>query len=104
MKKLNFFLIGILLLNTLALAQFDKYGGWLKLKGTKTGFFHTQQIGGRWWLVSPEGNAFFMKGVGGLDRRNNSPADLRNLAKQLKGWNFNSIGGSAAGKVMRIPY
>ena len=104
MKRLTIILIGlILLLNSLALAQYDKYGGWLNLKGMKTGFFHTQQIDGRWWLVSPEGNAFFMKGVGGFDR-NTSPNDLKNLAKQLKGWNFNSIGGSATGQVMGIPY
>src|ERR1035437_6727629 len=35
----------------------DSCGGWLELKGTKTGFFHTEQIQSRWWLVSPEGNA-----------------------------------------------
>src|ERR1035441_10146170 len=39
----------------------DSYGGWLELKGTKTGYFHTEQIQSRWWLVSPEENAFFSK-------------------------------------------
>ena len=43
--------------------DYDRYGGWMKLAGTKTGFFHTQQIDGRWWLVTPEGHAFFSKGV-----------------------------------------
>ncbi len=25
-------------------ATYDSYGGWLELKGKKTGFFHTEQI------------------------------------------------------------
>src|ERR1035441_10372022 len=27
-------------------------GGWLELKGTKTGFFHTEQLPNRWWLYA----------------------------------------------------
>jgi len=42
---------------------YDRYGGWTGLKGKRTGFFHAEQIDGRWWLVSPEGNVFFSKGV-----------------------------------------
>ena len=48
----------------------DAYGG---LKGSgaalglrKTGFFHVEQAGGRWMLVTPEGNAFFQLGVCGI--------------------------------------
>ncbi len=41
--------------------NYDPYGGWLRLAGTKTGFFHTQQIDGRWWLVTPDGHMFFSK-------------------------------------------
>lgn len=44
-------------------AEWDEYGG---LKGTQqkynlksTGFFYTQKIDGRWWLVDPLGNVFF---------------------------------------------
>jgi hypothetical protein len=37
--------------------------GWLEVKGKKTGFFHIEQIQDRWWSRSPEGNAFFSKGV-----------------------------------------
>lgn len=43
--------------------DYDEYGGWKKIQGQKTGFFHTQKIAGKWWLVSPEGNAFFSKGI-----------------------------------------
>ena len=80
-------------------AQYDTYGGWLKLKGKKTGFFHVEQLDGRWWLVTPDGNVFFAKGVDSVDLgpdRNNPPPDPEKaaaaLARQLKGWGFNSAG------------
>jgi len=28
-----------------------------------TGFFHTEQVGERWWLVTPDGHAFYSHGV-----------------------------------------
>lgn len=40
----------------------DTYGGFTDIKGKKTGFFHTQKIDNRWWLVTPEGHGFF--GIG----------------------------------------
>lgn len=41
----------------------DKFGGWKAKRLTKTGFFHTEYDGRRWWLVSPEGNAFLSFGI-----------------------------------------
>ena len=82
-----------------AFAQYDSYGGWTKLQGKKTGFFHTEQIGGRWWLVTPEGNAFYSKGVEAVDLsadKKKPPADkekaAKDVARQLKFWNFNTVG------------
>ena len=43
--------------------QLDTYGGHTDIKGEKTGFFHTEKIDGRWWLVTPEGNAFWGMGI-----------------------------------------
>ena len=43
--------------------QYDRYGGVLSLKGTTTGWFHVEEIGGRWYFVTPEGHAFFSLGV-----------------------------------------
>lgn len=87
------------LITSSALAQYDSYGGWTKLQGKKTGFFHTEQIKGRWWLVTPEGNAFYSKGVETVDfgpDRRNPPADKEKAAaavvRQLRSWNFNTIG------------
>jgi len=43
--------------------ELDTYGGFTDIQGEKIGFFHTQKIGGRWWLVTPEGNAFWGMGI-----------------------------------------
>ena len=87
-------------------AQHDAYGGWTKLHGRKTGFFHTEQIGGRWWLVTPEGNAFFARGVGGLDFGEDSelsPEQYKTLAERLKTWGFNCV-QTKAGVVPGMAY
>lgn len=41
----------------------SKYGGWTELKFDATGYFHTHHDGNRWWLVDPEGYAFFSTGM-----------------------------------------
>ena len=41
----------------------DTYGGRLDVSLQKTGWFHTQKSSGRWWLVTPDGHAFFSLGV-----------------------------------------
>jgi hypothetical protein len=42
----------------------DDYGGRLDVHALhRTGWFHTQKADGRWWLVTPEGHAFFSLGV-----------------------------------------
>ena len=43
--------------------QLDQYGGFLDIKGKRTGFFHTEQINDRWWLVTPDGHGFFGIGI-----------------------------------------
>lgn len=99
MKWLITFFLLFLLTPAYSWAQYDTYGGWSKLQGKKTGFFHIEQINERWWLVTPEGNVFFAKGVESIDLgpdRNNPIADPKKaameLALQLKSWNFNTAG------------
>ena len=79
------------------------------MKGEKTGFFHAQRIEGRWWLVTPEGNAFFSKGVDNVsyapeaDSSPKAPDDLAawaaTAAGQLHGWNFNTAGAWSASQL-----
>ena len=39
--------------------RLDKFGGWMdRPKETATGFFRTQKIADRWWLIDPEGYRF----------------------------------------------
>ena len=45
-------------------ADRDKFGGWTaggRLEAT--GHFRTEKIGGKWWLVDPDGNLFWSHGV-----------------------------------------
>lgn len=90
--------------------EYDKYGGWVKLKGKKTGFFHIEQINGRFWFVTPEGNAFFSKGVcsvntdGAEDEKElKKPEASQQWAKttvqRLRGWGLNTAGCWTADEV-----
>ena len=40
-------------------AELDQYGGWTAIKGKKTGFFHIEEIDGRNWFITPDGNVFY---------------------------------------------
>ena len=45
----------------------DQYGGWAggpQLEAT--GFFRTEKVNGKWWLVDPDGLLFFSHGVDGV--------------------------------------
>lgn len=39
------------------------FGGWTALKREATGFFRREKIDGKWWLIDPEGYAFFSNGI-----------------------------------------
>ena len=41
------------------------YSGIEQIKSKATGFFRVEEIDGRWWMIDPNGNGFFMKGVNG---------------------------------------
>jgi hypothetical protein len=43
--------------------SFSKWGGWQEKTFEKTGFFHKQFDGQRWWLVDPDGHAFWSAGL-----------------------------------------
>jgi hypothetical protein len=48
-----------------------EYGGYKNKKlGEETGFFHTQKIDGRWWLVCPHGHLFWYFGCDNVDPDN----------------------------------
>jgi hypothetical protein len=59
--------LGLLLCGSACLLaqRLDKYGGSMDLQcsGGAANRFYTEKIGDRWWLCTPEGNAFWLKGV-----------------------------------------
>lgn len=88
--------------------EFDKYGGYLSIKAKKTGHFHVEKIGGRHFLVTPDGHGFLSVGVthtGGISRPEGSKCDYfhehcggdwnkanRQLLQQFRNWGYNSLG------------
>jgi hypothetical protein len=91
---------------------FDQYGGWAGHDLTATGFFRTERVDGRWWLVTPDGHPFFSNGVnnvtpvGSVDRNGHAAYHEAVLAKygsdqawaaaqapRLRGWGMNTLGG-----------
>ena len=91
----------------------DQFGGWPNLTGAKTGWFHTQKIEGRWWLVTPDGNAFFSKGVDNISYKPETstspkvPSDpgvwAAATVRQLRDWKFNTAGAWSAEEIDRQP-
>ena len=56
----------------------DKYGGWAKgPKFQATGFFRTQKVKGKWWLVDPDGNLFFSHGIDCVRMTDSTPIEER---------------------------
>ena len=57
----------------------DRFGGWMGKKFEATGFFRVEKDD-RWWLVSPEGNAFLSFGI------NHLQAEFWNQDYNRKAW------------------
>jgi hypothetical protein len=53
------------------------YGGFTNQQLKATGFFRTEQVGGRWWIVCPDGHPFFSTGINGISAWAGSPVDER---------------------------
>ncbi len=95
-------------------ADLDKYGGLSASKEAATGFFHTAKIGGRWWLVDPDGGLFINVGVASVKTIGASGAEaaLTNKFSSRTGWanatvallrdnGFNGTGGWTEDEVLQ---
>lgn len=49
--------------NPIVEPQKSQFGGWMVWQKEATGFFRTEKIDGRWWIVDPLGYPFIHKGV-----------------------------------------
>ena len=43
--------------------KLNQYGSWLQDKKGTTGFFRTELINNRWWIIDPDGYPYYFKGV-----------------------------------------
>ncbi len=73
-------------------AALDQYGGLLGRKEKATGFFYPRKIGGRWWLVDPEGGLFLNKAIVAVSQMNGPLA--RDAFKKNYGNDSNWVAGA----------
>lgn len=66
--------------------ELDGYGGNKALKLTATGFFRTEKVGDRWFLVTPDGNAYFDAAMANVTASNASE-EAKAAFKDLYGTN-----------------
>ena len=95
-------------------ADLDEYGGLKSARGKATGFFHTEKINGRWWLVDPAGGLFLSKGVNSVNNgRTAGPKEAlkqkfgdqaglaRGTTSLLRENGFNCVGAWSTNSVLR---
>ena len=73
----------------------DKYGGLASQKYAATGFFHTQKLGDRWWLIDPEGHPFLFVGVVSVNPGTAAAqqgADFKSKFGTPEGWATKTVG------------
>ena len=107
-------------------SSYDEFGGFVLLKGRRTGFFHIEKIEGEFWIVDPEGNLFVSKGVNHVSywadyaptlgynpyntavsgKYGSADAWAEETVKRLLGWGFNTIGAWSSEETFtkKMPY
>jgi len=91
-------------------AKLNKYGGSLDLPREKaTGFFRTQKIGGRWWLIDPEGCRFYHVGINtvceprDVKKKFGSPEQwAEKVTTQFRDAGFNGLGNGSSGRLQKV--
>jgi hypothetical protein len=95
----------------------DQYGGYtaLPVPGGPTGFFRLGKIGNRWVFATPEGNAFWYRGVqhateswlvdGVISSKYGGDAEQwgTHRNQRLLAWGFNAIGQGTSTRGLPIP-
>jgi hypothetical protein len=82
---------------------YDQYGGYQNTQAKATGFFHVEQVDGKWWFVDPIGHWFLstsVNGIGGRGGRDGGAgAQPSLLSRRMDDWGFNT-----GGQGMNRPY
>ena len=72
----------------------DRFGG-IPSEATKaTGFFHTQKIDKRWWLVTPDGGLFLSRGMNSVNqlKTKNAKESLKQKFGTSQAWAQDTLG------------
>ncbi|MGQ9731867.1 MAG: hypothetical protein ACUVX8_11435 [Candidatus Zipacnadales bacterium] len=104
---------------------FNRFGGAAgSARGKKTGFFHTELVDDRWWLIDPEGDLFFSVGVNHIlyegdwssalgysrygravrEKYAGNPEWALSVKQNLGAWNFNTVGAFSSPLNIAHPY
>jgi hypothetical protein len=79
---------------------YDEFGGYQDTHAKATGFFHVEQVNGKWWFVDPIGHFFLSTSVNGIGGRGGrgggaiaqtNPAAML-LSRRMDDWGFNTGG------------
>jgi len=79
---------------------YDEFGGYQDTHAKATGFFHVEQVNGKWWFVDPIGHFFLstsVNGIGGRGGRGGGAIVQTNpasnlLSRRMDDWGFNTGG------------
>lgn len=75
------------------LDDLDQYGGYKQKTFPATGNFYTIKSDGQWWVVTPEGNAMFMIGIGAVNLNGGPDADGLSYADHVENKYQSSVNG-----------
>ena len=90
--------------------KLNRYGGCLDLPRERaTGFFRTQKLDGRWWLIDPEGCRFYHVGVNTV----REPRDVKSNFGSPEAWaeavtaqfrtnGFNGLGNGSSTRLQKV--
>jgi hypothetical protein len=90
--------------------KLNRYGGRLDLpREAATGFFRTKKIGGRWWLIDPEGYRFYHVGINTVrepkkvNENFGSPEQwAETVTGQFRENGFNGLGNGASTRLQKV--
>jgi len=80
----------------------SRFGGCMDFpREQATGFFRTQRIGDRWWLIDPDGWRFFSIGLNAVRNKKDDPAWAESTTEMLRHNGFNTTGMWSNEKLLR---
>ena len=85
---------------------YDEFGGYQATQARATGFFHVEQIDGKWWFVDPAGHYFLSTSCNGVGGRRGGPGAgaPTNLVSSLQTRRLNAWGFNTGGEGMNKPF